>query len=70
MRNTRASSLIAMAALAIAGSGIYQQSMPSASKTASRRKPPVKRMVTSASDEIKQWNAAVDARKAAKRGEA
>ena len=30
-----------------------------------KRKPLVKRMVTSASDEIKAWNAAVDAKKKA-----
>jgi hypothetical protein len=30
-----------------------------------KRKPPVKRMVSSSSDEIKAWNAAVDAKKKA-----
>lgn len=32
-----------------------------------KRRPQVQRMVTSSTDEIKAWNAAVDARKAAKK---
>ena len=56
--------LLAAAALSMAGAGVALQ--PVRQTTQRRDKPHVKRMVTSASDEIKAWNAAVDAKKRSK----
>ena len=68
MRNTKVLSLLALAALASAASGIYQTSQKTTSSTGTRRYPKVQRMVKSPIDEINQWNSEVDARKAAKKG--
>ena len=59
--------LLAIAALAVSGIGLGPHSYPFYEATPRKRRPPVQRMVTSSSDEIKAWNAAVDARKAAKK---
>ena len=59
--------LLAIAALAVSGTGLVPHSYSFYEATPRKRRPPVKRMVTSSSDEIKAWNAAVDARKAAKK---
>lgn len=66
MKSSRSSmqTLLAVAALSMAGSGMPLPAIRHA--TQRREKPKVQRMVTSASDEIKAWNAAVDARKKAK----
>ena len=60
--------LLAIAALAASGmqfGGVVASFDKPA--TPRKRRPQVQRMVTSSSDEIKAWNAAVDARKAAKK---
>ena len=68
MRNSKmnVAGLMAIAALAAAGSGIATPSPRYTNANPRRTNPKIRRMVTSASDEIKAWNAAVDAKKAAK----
>ena len=71
MRSHQLQALLAVAALSAV---VPVQAMPYAQPkriTQPRRdRSPVQRMVTSASDEIKAWNAAVDARKTAKKNRA
>lgn len=71
MRSHQLQALLAVAALSAV---VSVQAMPYAQPkriTQPRRdRSPVQRMVTSASDEIKAWNAAVDARKTAKKNRA
>ena len=61
--------LLAIAALVVSGTGMgpHPHPYPFYEATPRKRRPPVQRMVTSSSAEIKAWNAAVDARKAAKK---
>ena len=64
----QAASYLSIAAGLAVGAGYP---MAQTCKTArSRVRPEVQRMVTSESEEIKAWNAAVDARKAAKKNRA
>jgi hypothetical protein len=62
-------SLMAIAALAASGMSaeIVHPNARKAPMMVSRPRPRVQRMVVSASAEITEWNAAVDARKAAKK---
>ena len=63
--------LLAIAALAVSGTGMgphpHPHPYPFYEATPRKRRPQVQRLVTSSSAEIKAWNAAVDARKAAKK---
>ena len=71
MRSLKAHSLVAMAALAaVASAQATPFAQPQRVSQPRRQRDPVQRMVTSASAEIQAWNAAVDARKAAKKNRA
>ena len=69
MRSLKAHSLVAMAALAAAASAQATPfAQPQRVSQPRRQRDPVQRMVTSASAEIQAWNAAVDAKKRARKG--
>jgi len=70
MGSLKAHSLVAMAALAaVASAQATPFAQPQRVSQPRRQRDPVQRMVTSASAEIQAWNAAVDAKKRARKGQ-
>ena len=71
MRSSQINALLAAAAMcAIAPAQAMAQTAQQRPSQPRRRRPVVQRMQTSESEEIQAWNAAVDARKAAKKNRA